>query len=53
MSWYWAVLATFGVFGFWPLFVVVGDGIDKLFQQRMDATLWRSLPAWTPTEVES
>lgn len=44
MTWYWAVLITLGALGFWAVLPLVADVLDKAFQRRMAATLWRSLP---------
>ena len=48
MSWWEAVLWTVGVIGFWPLLIVVGDPIDRLWQRRQDARLWTSFKLWEP-----
>lgn len=49
MTWYWAVLAALGVVAFWPALWLIGDQVDRVFQRRMGATLWKSLPEWKET----
>ena len=44
MSWYEAVLITLLIIGGWAALPVAVDLIDKAWQRRMTATLWRSLP---------
>jgi hypothetical protein len=43
MTWWEAVLATLGVIGFWPALLVVGDRLDRWFQNRMTVKLGEGL----------
>jgi hypothetical protein len=46
VTWWQAALSALGVVGFWPAVLLIGDHLDRMFQRRMEATLWRSLPLW-------
>lgn len=50
MTWWEAVLSALGVIGFWPALLLAGDQLDRLFQRRQDARLWRSMPVWSPAQ---